>query len=30
MADRILRMGNGRIVAIEANAHRCAPEALSW
>jgi len=30
MADRVLRMGNGRIVAIETNARRLSPEELSW
>ncbi len=30
MADRVLRMGGGRIVSIEANANRCAPEELVW
>ncbi len=30
MADRVLRMGGGRIVAIEANAHRLTPEELVW
>lgn len=30
MADRVLRMGAGRIVAIEANPHRLPPEALAW
>jgi putative ABC transport system ATP-binding protein len=30
MADRVLRMGGGRIVSIEANARRCAPEELVW
>lgn len=30
MADRILRMGGGRIVRIEANAQRLAPEDLVW
>jgi putative ABC transport system ATP-binding protein len=30
MADRVLRMGGGRIVAIEPNARRRAPEDLVW
>jgi putative ABC transport system ATP-binding protein len=30
MADRVLRMGGGRIVAAEANPHRRAPEDLVW
>jgi putative ABC transport system ATP-binding protein len=30
MADRVLRMRGGRIVAIEPNARRLAPEELSW
>jgi putative ABC transport system ATP-binding protein len=30
MADRVLRMGAGRIVAIEANRQRLPPEALVW
>ncbi|MBR0660642.1 ABC transporter ATP-binding protein [Neoroseomonas oryzicola] len=30
MADRVLRMGGGRIVAIERNARRLAPEELVW
>jgi putative ABC transport system ATP-binding protein len=30
MADRVLRMGGGRIVAIETNARRVAPEELVW
>ncbi|MFN9002604.1 MAG: ABC transporter ATP-binding protein [Alphaproteobacteria bacterium] len=30
MADRVLRMGGGRIVAIERNLHRLAPEELVW
>jgi putative ABC transport system ATP-binding protein len=30
MADRVLRMGGGRIVAIERNARRLAPEDLVW
>ena len=30
MADRVLRMGGGRIVAIEPNARRLAPEELVW
>ncbi len=30
MADRVLRLGGGRIVAIERNARRASPEELSW
>ena len=30
MADRILRMGGGRIVAEERNVHRVTPEDLTW
>ena len=30
MADRILRMGGGRIVAEERNLHRVTPEELTW
>jgi putative ABC transport system ATP-binding protein len=30
MADRVLRLGGGRIVAIERNARRLSPEELSW
>jgi putative ABC transport system ATP-binding protein len=30
MADRVLRMGGGRIVSIERNARRLAPEELVW
>ena len=30
MADRVLRLGGGRIVGIERNARRLAPEELSW
>jgi putative ABC transport system ATP-binding protein len=30
MADRVLRMGGGRIVAVERNARRLAPEELVW
>lgn len=30
MADRVLRMGGGRIVSIERNPHRLAPEDLVW
>ncbi|WP_240791253.1 ABC transporter ATP-binding protein [Roseomonas sp. AR75] len=30
MADRVLRMGGGRIVAIETNTRRLAPEELVW
>jgi hypothetical protein len=30
MADRVLRLGGGRIVAIETNARRLTPEELSW
>jgi putative ABC transport system ATP-binding protein len=28
--DRVLRLGGGRIVGIESNARRLAPEELSW
>jgi predicted ABC-type transport system involved in lysophospholipase L1 biosynthesis ATPase subunit len=30
MADRVLRMGGGRIVSIEINPHRVDPEVLAW
>ncbi len=30
MADRVLRMGGGRIVAIDRNSRRLAPEELVW
>jgi putative ABC transport system ATP-binding protein len=30
MADRIVRLGSGRIVAIEKNARRLSPQELSW
>jgi putative ABC transport system ATP-binding protein len=30
MADRVLRMGGGRIVAVEPNARRLPPEELVW
>ena len=30
MADRVLRMGGGRIIATELNPHRRAPEELVW
>jgi putative ABC transport system ATP-binding protein len=30
MADRVLRLGGGRIVGIERNARRMSPEELSW
>jgi putative ABC transport system ATP-binding protein len=30
MADRVLRMGGGRIVSIEINPHRIDPEVLAW
>jgi hypothetical protein len=30
MADRVLRMGGGRIVSIEINPRRIAPEELVW
>jgi putative ABC transport system ATP-binding protein len=30
MADRVLRLGGGRIVGIERNARRLSPEELSW
>ena len=30
MADRVLRMGGGRIVSIEINPRRIAPEDLAW
>ena len=30
MADRVLRMGGGRIVAIDTNTRRLAPEELAW
>lgn len=30
MADRVLRLGGGRIVAVERNARRLSPEELSW
>ena len=30
MADRVLRMGSGRILSVEENAERARPEELSW
>ncbi len=30
MADRVIRLGDGRITAIEANAHKLRPDELSW
>ena len=30
MADRVIRLGDGRIVKIERNAHKLAPSELSW
>ncbi|MDF2972763.1 MAG: ATP-binding cassette protein, partial [Microvirga sp.] len=30
MADRVLRLGGGRVVAIETHARRLTPEELSW
>jgi putative ABC transport system ATP-binding protein len=30
MADRVLRMGGGRIVSAEVNPRRMAPEELMW
>jgi putative ABC transport system ATP-binding protein len=30
MADRVLRMANGRIASVEVNAHRLSPAELSW
>jgi putative ABC transport system ATP-binding protein len=30
MADRVLRLGGGRIVGVERNARRLSPEELSW
>jgi putative ABC transport system ATP-binding protein len=30
MADRVVRMGSGRIVGVERNAHKCRPSQLEW
>ena len=30
MADRVIRLGDGRIVGIETNAHKVSPAELSW
>ncbi|MBL0089266.1 MAG: ABC transporter ATP-binding protein [Ideonella sp.] len=30
MADRVIRLGDGRIVGIETNAHKVSPSELSW
>ena len=30
MADRVIRLGDGRITAIQANAHKLRPDELSW
>jgi putative ABC transport system ATP-binding protein len=30
MADRVIRLADGRIQRIEANAHKLAPAELSW
>jgi putative ABC transport system ATP-binding protein len=30
MADRVIRLGDGRIQSIDANAHRLSPSELSW
>jgi hypothetical protein len=30
MADRVLRLGSGRLVSIEENAHKLSPEELVW
>lgn len=30
MADRVLRMADGKIAHIEVNAHKCTPEELMW
>ena len=30
MADRVLRLGGGRIVGVDYNEHRLSPEELSW
>jgi putative ABC transport system ATP-binding protein len=30
MADRVIRLGGGRIQSIEENAHKCGAEELSW
>jgi putative ABC transport system ATP-binding protein len=30
MADRVIRLGDGRIVGVEANAHKLSPAELSW
>ena len=30
MADRILRLGNGRIIAVEENTHKLTPSELTW
>jgi putative ABC transport system ATP-binding protein len=30
MADRVIRLGDGRIQSIEVNAHKVSPAELSW
>jgi len=30
MADRVIRLADGRIVSVDRNAQRCAPQELSW
>jgi hypothetical protein len=30
MADRVLHLADGRIVAIDVNAHRLSPSELAW
>jgi putative ABC transport system ATP-binding protein len=30
MADRVIRLGDGRIQSIETNAHKVTPAELSW
>ena len=30
MADRVIHLGDGRIVKVEANAHKISPSELSW
>jgi len=30
MADRVIRLGDGRVLSVEANAHKVSPSELSW
>jgi len=30
MADRVIRLADGRVTSIERNAHRLSPSELSW